>query len=194
VRTFTLPTLCVQRIDCQPQRGFDLAFAFMFICVPVMTACMVFTGYVANDFLFCFPMMLRYWLADDILFVVHHVTLVLTWVSFATGKIISTTIAGARTRFRGRMASGNRRLSDPTGLGTSVQRWRGQGDAGSSILLLLLHAPTFDLDSWGHLFAVPTMLTEMTAPLVLASWCLKEFRLTKHVAFTVVGIALLVAW
>jgi hypothetical protein len=38
------------------------------------------------------------------------------------------------------------------------------------------------------------MLTELTAPLVLASWVLKEFRMVKSPLYTVVGVLLLVAW
>lgn len=99
----------------------------------VVKACLIFVAYVFNDFLFCFPMALKYGLSDDWLFVVHHVTLVFTWTSFC-------------------------------------------------------------VESWGHLFAIPTMLTEMTAPLVFTTWAMKEFRLTTNPLFIVFGIALLAMW
>ena len=69
----------------------------------------------------------------------------------------------------------------------------GPGQASCSL-------PLFDpldwacVESWGHLFAIPTMLTEMTAPLVFTTWAMKEFRLTTNPLFIVFGIALLAMW
>ena len=67
------------------------------------------------------------------LFVVHHLTLVITWSSFAVGR-------------------------------------------------------------WGHLFAVPTMLTEMTAPFILARWVLAEVGRTAGPFYLLNGLAIIVSW
>jgi len=52
---------------------------------------------------------------------------------------------------------------------------------------------SFANGSWGHLFAVPTMLTEVTAPLVFLRWLLNELEYTGPL-FLANGVALLSTW
>lgn len=50
------------------------------------------------------------------------------------------------------------------------------------------------LGSWGHLFAVPTMLTELTAPFVFLRWLLTEFKMNAGSFFIINGLLLMFAW
>jgi len=109
-----------------------LEFCPSFCLGPVSMANHLFTSYVCNDFLFVLPYAVKYGVQDDVMFLAHHVTLVITWTSFLTG-------------------------------------------------------------SWGHLFAVPTMLTEVTAPFVFMRWLLNEFKIG-GAPFIANGLLLLFAW
>jgi hypothetical protein len=53
---------------------------------------------------------------------------------------------------------------------------------------------SFMTGNWGHLFAVPTMLTELTAPFVFARWAMTEFKMTASPLFIVNGLLLVATW
>jgi hypothetical protein len=53
---------------------------------------------------------------------------------------------------------------------------------------------SFLTESWGHLFAVPTMLTEMTGPLIFIRWLLNEFKKTSGLPFMLNGVLLVLSW
>lgn len=53
---------------------------------------------------------------------------------------------------------------------------------------------SFLTESHGHIFALPTMLTEVTALFTNGHWLLKKWGLGSSVLFTINGVCMLVSW
>jgi hypothetical protein len=68
-----------------------------------------------------------------------------------------------------------------------------QSDAGHHLSLLATWS-SFRIDDWGHLFAVPTMLTELTAPFINTRVYLNHFNLESTTIFKVNGALAIVSW
>lgn len=61
-------------------------------------------------------------------------------------------------------------------------------------LCLLATWSSFRIDDWGHLFAVPTMLTELTAPFINLRVFLNHFSLDSTTVFKVNGLCAILSW
>ena len=59
---------------------------------------------------------------------------------------------------------------------------------------LIITWSLFAVEGWGDLFAVPTMLTELTALFLFVRWVLAECQMSGSMLALVNGLGLLFSW
>lgn len=64
---------------------------------------------------------------------------------------------------------------------------------GHHVALLTTWA-SFYVDNWGHLFAVPTMITELTAPFINARVYMTHFGMEASVIYAINGLCAILTW